>query len=355
MKIYSNAADNFVKDLKANTVLVYGPDMGGVKTMEQRLIKRYLGQNPDPASVVEIDGDELKDNPGRLPDEVMSKSFFADKKVIRLRDAPDSAVELVQNAIAQLDDSVLLLLTSGELKKDSKIRKLYEDSKQLTALLCYKEDGQNLRKTVAGFFAKNQINTDRDCLDYLCANLGDDRLVTENELEKIVLFLGNQKTLELDDLMQILADNSEMALSEIASSTAARSPAKLEKQLAKAFAENASGVAIIRAVIWHFNRLILVKKLCENNMPLDSAIASLRPPVFFKQTDIFRASLAKWSTARLEKAIERLTQLEKEVKSSTLDQDIICRDLLIKLASPSLGVRYTSKLMSNAFLPFCCK
>jgi DNA polymerase-3 subunit delta len=250
-----------------------------------------------------------------------------------LRDMPEGAVEVLQNAIAQLDDSVLLIVTADELKKDSKIRKLYEDSKQLTALLCYKEDGQNLRKTVAGFFAKNQVTLGRDCIEYLCANLGDDKLVTENELEKIMLYLGNQKTLEVDDLMQVLADNSEMALSEIAAFVAARSPLKLEKTLAKAFAENASGVAIIRAVIWHFNRLILVKKLQENNMTLESAMATLRPPVFFKQVDSFKMALGKWSTARLEKAIERLTALEKEVKSSTLDQDIICRDLLIKLAA----------------------
>ena len=119
MKIYSYAADNFVKDLKANTVLIYGPDVGGVRVMAKRIIKSFLKGDDEQEAVKVISADEVKENEAVILDEINSKGFFAARKLVWLDNPPDGVASLLEGAFKSLDSETFLLVTGGELKKES--------------------------------------------------------------------------------------------------------------------------------------------------------------------------------------------------------------------------------------------
>lgn len=331
MKIYSNAADNFVRDLKTNSVLIYGNDVGGVKAMAKRITKKFLGDEDEQESLVLLGADNIKDDPEIIITELNSKSFFSNKKIVILDDAPDGAIEVIERAISQINQDSFLLVCGGEMKKESKIRKFYEGSKNLTALLCYKEEGANLKRQISDFMRLHNVQTDYDTLEYLTANLGEDKLITQNELEKILIYLGDSKTLNLDDVTQILADNSDMALNDIAFAISCKNVKLLEKSLARAFADNAASIAVVRAALWHFNRLLTAKMMIKNGMQMDSVIESLR--LFYKHKEQFKLSLRNWSEERLIKAVKALTQLELDLKANYADDEMLMRDKFLKMAA----------------------
>ena len=330
MKIYSNNAQSFLRELKCKTVLIYGNDVGGVKTLAKSIIKKFIGDEDEQEIVKQLTAEDLKDNENIIMDEIATKSFFTSKKLVWLTDPPEASFPAITEAIKSADSESFILVTGGELKRESKIRKLYEDSKELTALLCYKEEGVGLKKHISEWLNKNSISADIAAIEFLAANLGEDMLITNNELDKILVYLGDEKRLSLQDVTAIVADNSDMAISDIMYEITCKSPKALEKSIAQAFADNVAAIVIVRSMLWHFNRLLTAKIMVQNGMSVDSVVESLR--LFYKHKEPFKTSLRKWNIDQLEQAVKRITKLELEVKSSFSDQEMIMRDNMLKLA-----------------------
>jgi DNA polymerase-3 subunit delta len=300
--------------------------------LAKTITKRFLGAEESQDSVVILTPESIKADAEIIITELSSKSFFCTKKLVIIEDVADSSLEVIQKAeeILAADKEVFLVLCAGELKKESKIRKYFEGSKSLTALLCYKEDAANLKRQLGTWLRSDAISADNDTLDYLAANLGEDKLITQNEMEKILIYLGDSKKLSFEEATHIVADNSDMALNDIAFAVSCKNVKLLDKSLARAIADNTAPIAILRAVLWHFNRLLNAKLMIRNGMQQDMVIDSLR--LFFKHKDMFKQSLRLWSEERLIRAVKALTKLELDVKTNYGDDEMLMRDKLLKMA-----------------------
>ena len=331
MKLYTNKADSFIKSPKGQAVLLYGNDKGLVREVQKKLTESFLPPPIDPMAVKEFSGDELKDDPALFLDEYSSTNFFVEKRVIIVDDPSNDFLESLGKAIERSNNDVLVIVTGGELGRESKVRKYFEDSKTLTALLCYKEEGMNLKRYIADKFRANGVNVDADALEFLTANLGEDKLITNSEIDKILLYLGDEKRLNFAAVKSILADNSDITLSDVSFAISTRNFAELEKSLARAYGEHINSVPIIRAILWHFQRLITVKRLIANGATMDEALANLRPAIFFRDADLFKLSLRKWTEEQLINAVMKLNQAELDAKSGNIDAELSCSHALLEI------------------------
>jgi len=333
MKIYSNQADNFIRNLKpgnGTAVLIYGPDAGAVKDFRQKFISKII-PDKDAMAVREFTSDAIKDDPASLLDEIAARSFFAESRVIVI-DFAATIAEPVMQALENIPDDLLIIITAAELGKESKLRKFFEAHKTFAALPCYKEDERSIRAAIAQKFRDAGVKADADAMNFLSSNLGEDKGITNNELEKILLYLGEQKSLAYEEVLELLADSSELTLNDITSSVALRDLKKLEKSLTRAFAEHMNAVPILRSVAWQFQRLASARMMAQNGMGIDSALQAMRPPLYAKQLDQFKAALNKWNAPQLKKALAVITTAELDAKAGALDSDMVCRNALLKLA-----------------------
>jgi len=335
MKIYSNNAENFLRNVKPGglpAVLIYGPDLGAVRDNMKKLSARLL-PGADEMALKEFSAEDIKNDPGLLLSEINAMNFFSERRVIIISNFIASIAETVTEAIANIPADLTIIITAEELGRESKLRKFFEDHKTLPAIICYKEDERSIKAWVAQKFRDAGVRVDADAMNFLSANLGEDKQITINEVEKILTYLGDQKTLSFEEAVQLLADSSELTVNDIAFAAALKDAAKLEKSLARAFAEQMNAVPIFRGVAWQFQRLITARLMVNNGMAVDAALNSLRPAVFFRQVDQFKNALRKWDEKALKKAMADLTEAELQAKSSTLDSDIICREALLKLVA----------------------
>ena len=331
MKLYSNKAEQFIKSPKGGMVLVYGNDQGLVRDITKRVCTAFLGSR-DVLAIKELDGEDIKKDPALFLDEVMGMSFFAEKRVVIVNEPENGFLELIQEVIAKPIDDVFIIIAAGELGRESKLRKFFEESQALMTLLCYKEDAQSIRNYIVGKLRENGVSVDADALDYMIANLGEDKLITQNEMEKVLLFLGKEKKLSFEDVTDILADNGELTIMDIAFAVSARDTAKLEKALSRAYGENVNPVPILRMVLWQLQRLMTAKQAMAAGANMDEAVKQLRPAVFFRQVDQFKLSLRKWNEEQIKRALITVNNAELMVKSSTIDPETVCRQELLKLA-----------------------
>ena len=79
--------------------------------------------------------------------------------------------------------------------------------KFLIALACYEDDVKSIIRTIDNFAKVNSIALDRDIKSYLMHTLSTDRIISQNELEKIKLFYFNSnEKIDLNTIKTLLND-----------------------------------------------------------------------------------------------------------------------------------------------------
>jgi len=156
---------------------------------------------------------------------------------------------------------------------------------------------------------------------YLIQNLGSDRLVTRGELEKIEFFLGatkggERKTLNLADAKELTSDASALTLGDIAAAATGANQKHLARLLDKAEIEGIGSIEILRTLQARLQQLDLVRGLVDEGTPLSEAVKVLRPPLFYKDRDVFVGQVRKWPKKRLISALEYSVRAEVACKTT---------------------------------------
>ncbi len=335
MKIAPARAESFVRrpDPRAHAVLVYGPDSGLVRERSRRLVEQALdGDMSDPFRFVEIGAENLVDDPARLADEAAALSLTGGRRAVLIRAAGDSLTEMFQTFLSDPKGESLIVLEARNLAKRSSLRKLFEESAHAAALPCYGDEGAVLVAFIRENLRQHGVGVSREALSLLALNLGSDRMVTRNELSKLALYVREGGEVGLKDVLACVIDSSNLTLEDIAYAVGGGDIGALERNLTRAFLEGALPPAIVRRTSGHFQRLHLVGGRMAAGEPLERAISALKPPLFFKLKDKFRAQLGLWPPTRAQDALERLLAAEIECKSTALPAQAICRRTLTSLA-----------------------
>ncbi|NQV56678.1 MAG: DNA polymerase III subunit delta, partial [Rhodospirillales bacterium] len=107
---------------------------------------------------------------------------------------------------------------------------------------------------------------------------------------------------------------------------------KLEVQLARAFREGQSSIAVLRAVLRHFQRLHFAAGFVADGQSVGQAMKQLRPPILFLFADRFIRQLSLWKLGRMRSALSVLTEAERDCKSTGLPDEAVCHRALMRLS-----------------------
>jgi DNA polymerase-3 subunit delta len=342
MKIQAGRAEAFAAkpEPRAAAVLLYGPDTGLVRERALLLVGTVVADASDPFRVVDLDTALLKRDPARLSDEAAAIAFGGGRRVVRIRDATDAVADILASFLDLAPaggELALLVVEAGQLPPRSSLRRLFEEAENAAALPCYQDEGAALVATIRRALAEDGVTASDDALSYLSENLGADRAVTRSELGKLALYVGKGHTATLEDAIACVGDSSALSLDDLAFAVADESARAVDRALARVLQEGVEPVSIVRAVARHFERLHLASgRVAEGQSP-ESAIASLRPPVFFKQKSRFLAQMRRWDAPRAAVALQRLLSLESDCKTTGVPADSVCREGLLLLSAGGLA------------------
>lgn len=345
MKIPPRNAEAFVRspDPSLRAVLVYGPDAGLVHERAQALVKAVAEDPADPFRVSELGAREIVEDPARLGDEAAALSLSGGRRAVRLRQADDDLAPHFKDFFATGRGEALVVVEAGDLPARSALRKIFEGAGAGAALACYRDDERSLpaliRETLGGF----GLEVTPDALAYLVANLGGDRQLSRRELEKLALYMGAQgkgakdkgaeaARIALRDAQACVGDSAALSLEDLAFAVAGGEPAGAERALQRSLQEGGHPVRALGAVARHFLRLHLVRGLTGRGETLDGAVKGLRPPVFWKRAESFKAQAAAWPPGALARALERLIEAEAACKQSGAVPETLCARTLLEIA-----------------------
>jgi DNA polymerase-3 subunit delta len=339
MKLTGKTIERFLAkpDPHILAVLVYGVDAGLVHERANQLVRAAAGSLDDPFRVAVLSGKSLKEDPARLADEAMAMSLTGGRRAVRIEDADDDVAAILKSylagaAAAPATDS-LLVLEAEELPSRSTLRKLCEGAEQAAALPCYRDEGAGLTGLIREKLQQEGLGISPDALSYLGARLGGDRAVTVSELEKLALYMGGGKKVELADVEAAVGDSAAHALDDLVYALSDRDMAAIERGLARSLGEGAAPISLLRAAARHFLRLQWAIGKVEQSGGIEGAMRGLRPPVFFKYEDRFKAASRRWSPAGIATALERLLATEQLCKHSGSPAETLCRRVFLEIAA----------------------
>lgn len=334
MKLQGAAIERFLRspDPGIRAVLVYGSDEGLVRERAAILGRHVVSDLGDPFRVASLAADALATDPALLADEAAALSLMGGRRLIRIRDGSDKATRALSQMLeAPLGDS-LTVIEAGDLTPRSSLRKLAESTAAAAALPCYVEDEAGLARTLRAQIADAGKNIDPEAERLLASSLVGDRMLARGEVDKLLLYMGDERAIALADVEATVVDTGALGMDDAARAAAEGDFAALDRCLARLAAESASGVAILRIAQTYFRRLHLTRARVDAGAELGQALSQIQPPLFFKMRDAFGNQVRRWPLKRLATALDRLVEAEAASKRTGANDMLLAADVLVAIA-----------------------
>lgn len=312
-------------DQKCRFFLFYGENQGHKnQIIEEKFKKKYTEctYNYD-------EGDVLSDKKNFFND-ILSKSFFEEEKLIIINRASDKLKDIIEEVIEKKVTDITLVLNANTLEKKSKLRALFEKNKETVCVAFYEDNQQTLSSIASVFFRERKIPVSQQLINLIAVRSRGDRQNLRNELQKIDSFIMYKKKINLSDIINLtnLAENYNV--SELIDSCLSKNKKKTIHILNENNYSLDDCILIIRSFLVKSKRLIKLSKEIKEEKNIDAAIASYKPPIFWKDKEIIKIQIKNWSYENIEKLIYEINEIELLIKRYSNNSVNILYDFIIK-------------------------
>lgn len=335
MKLQTRQIAAFLKspDKAARAILVYGPDAGLVRERAALLGKTIVADLSDPFNVALLTTAILLDDPARLSDEASAISMMGGDRLIRIEQAEDKLAPLLKEYLKNPSRQALIVCEAGELPTRSPLRQLFERSDNAAALPCYVEGERDIAALIREVLQADGHSIAPDAANWLAGQLVGDRSRARAEAEKLSLYLGLAPAqASLTDVQACCGLAGDQSMDDLIYGTASGRTEAALRAYGKLTEEGTAFIGVLRALQNHFRRLHAVRARTGAGDPLDLAMKSLSPPVFFKWEQDFRQQAGRWSLPALETALARLAALEAQCKQTGAPAETLCAQAILAIS-----------------------
>ena len=310
---------------KHKALLLYGANEG----VKKEFIEKIKQENKK-AEIYTYFEEEIIKNNHLFYENIFNNSLFEENKIVFLHEATDKILNIVDECLNKLDQHVKLYIISNNLDKKSKLRKLFEDSKNVGIIPLYEDDERTLLN-----YIKKELNEFKGLTNEICyliiSNSKLDRRLVQNEITKIKTFF-NDKIIKKESLQNLLNLKKESDFDEIRDSAITGEKVKLNKLLSSNDLNKEDLFFYLNSLIFKFKK---IKDLLSNREKnVESIIDNSKPPIFWKEKPILKKQLYIWSKKNIDKIINDLNQTEiLAKKNSQIESSIIFNNLLVNICN----------------------
>ena len=304
--------------------LFYGENQGHKnEIIEKKFKKDYL------ENFYNYEESEIISNEENFFNNILTKSFFENEKLIIINRATDKVKNVIEEIIDKEIDGLTLILNSNTLEKKSKLRSFFEKNKDTICVPFYADSSQTLITIVSDFFRQNKISISQEGINIIVERSRGDRQNLENELEKIKSYSKNKVKVEIIDLLKLtnLAENYDV--SELLDSCLTKNKRKTINILNENNYSPEDCILIIRTFLIKAKRLLKLCKEFEDKNNIDKVISSFKPPIFWKDKEIVKQQIKSWSYKEVECLIYNINEIELLIKKNSNGSINILSDFII--------------------------
>ena len=313
-------------DLKKTTCyLLYGLNEGHKKEIIEKKFKTAYSENN--YSYEESNILHSKDS---FLNNILSKSFFENEKLIIITRATDKIYSLIEEILEKKIKDLVLVLNSSVLEKKSKLRSLFEKSKEAVCVPFYEDNNQTLSAIINTFFRENKISLSQESINLIVQRCRGDRQNLSMELQKIKSFSKNRKNIDIKDILKLTNLAENYSVSELIDYCLAKNKRRTVNILNENNFSLEDCILIIRTFLIKTKRLLKLARAIKNNENIDNVISSCKPPIFWKDKEIVKQQIKNWSYDNIESLLYKISETELLIKKNTANSINILSNFIIE-------------------------
>ena len=313
---------------KNKYILFYGANEGA--KIEE--INRLKLLNKD-KTFINYEEKEILENSENIYNNIFSKSLFENKKIIIINRTTDKILKIIEDFLEKNFEDIYLIFISENLEKKSKLRSLFEKKKELTCIAFYPDTTDTLSRVAHDFFRERKILISQADINLIVNKCNGDRGILKNELSKIEFFSKNKTKISTKNILKLVNLVENHSISELIDNCLAKNQKKTINILNDNNFSSEDCIIITRTFINKSKRIMKLSKDYQSNGNLDKTITNAKPPIFWKDKEIVKQQINKWSPNQISELIYSLNEIELQIKKNYNNPINIISDFILNQAS----------------------
>ena len=309
---------------KINFYLFYGENEGQKIDVIQSNFNEFTKEN-----TFKYNEKEIIENKQLLFENIYSKSFFENEKLILVSEVTDKSVDLIKQIISDNISDVKIVLIAKRLDKKSKIRNLFEKEKIALIVPFYEDSPQTLITIAKKILTENKINLSQENLNLIIERAQGDRINLKNELQKIVLLSKDEKKIDLNDIFKLTNLSENYSANELVDNCLCKNKKKTLNILNENIPSSEDNILILRTFLNKLKRLRKLRLSLRESNNVDQTINAFKPPIFWKDKDIIKQQIKIWELDDIETFIVDLNNTESLIKKNPQVSNQIINNMIL--------------------------
>ena len=309
---------------KINFFLLYGENEGQKRDVIQANFGQFTKEN-----TYKYSEKDIIENKQIFFENIYSKSFFENEKLIIISDVSDKILNLMKEIIASNINDVVIILIAKRLDKKSKIRDYFEKEKIALIVPFYEDTPQTLLSIAKKILLENKINLSFENMNLIIERSQGDRINLKNELQKIINLCQNNKKLELEDILKLTNLKENYSAGALVDNCLRKNKKRTLNILNENIPSSEDNILILRTFLNKLKRLRKLKLNFNQNNNIDQVINSFKPPIFWKDKNIIKQQIKIWELNDIESFIVDLNNIESLIKKNPQISSQIMNNMIL--------------------------
>ena len=314
-------------NLDYNKIILFYGNNDGLKKEATSLIFKSK------KNILILEEKEILDNPETLFNIVLSKSLFENEKFVLIKRASDKILKIIEEIDAKEIHDTTILINSENLEKKSKLRSFFEKNKKHICVAFYPDNAQTLSKLAHTFLRERKILISQSDINLIIEKCNQDRGTLINELTKIECFNKNGKKINSQVIKKLINLAENYSISELIDNCLAKNTKKIITILNENNFTKDDCIIITRTLLSKSKKILKLTDEYKNNNNIDLTIANAKPPVFWKDKEITKQQIYKWSPEKIRHLIYDINNLEIIIKKNIENSINLITDFILDQSS----------------------
>ena len=307
-------------------VLFYGKNEGFKNEATNNLIK-------EKDEVIKYEEKEILENINNFIESILSKSLFDSEKIIIIKRVTDKILKIIDEIDSKTIEDIKIILNADNLEKKSKLRSLFEKDKKYVCVPFYSDTEQTLSKLTFNFLKKKNISISQSNINLIVNKCNGDRETLLNELNKIEYFSKNGKKITAENIAKLTNLIENHGISELIDNCLAKNKKKIINILNENNFNNEDCILITRTFLNKAKKILKLSSEFQNNKNIDLTISSAKPPIFWKDKEITKQQIYRWTPENIKQLIYKLSEIELLIKKNINNSINLITDFILNQAS----------------------
>jgi DNA polymerase-3 subunit delta len=307
-------------------ILLYGKNEGFKNQAITQILKNKDG-------ISKYEEKEILENSDNFLESIFSMSLFESEKILVIKRTTDKILNILTEIIQKDVKDIIFILSADILDKKSKLRSFFEKDKKCVCIPFYPDNEQTLSKLAFNFLREKNISLSSSDINLVVSKSNGDRKILLSELDKLEYYSKNGKKITTEHIMKLTNLIENFSISELVDNCLANNIRKTKNILIENNFGNEDCILIIRTFL---NKLKRILKLCAEfqvNKDLNLTIASAKPAIFWKDKDMTKQQILRWSPNEIKKTIYKLNNIELMVKKNFGNSINLITDFILSQVS----------------------